>query len=279
MVKSFGVREKPSGVDVSLLRVEGLSRLLGFGWCSGDLTMADMSIWCRAWAGVEGAMCSWALKWAAGAPKGNVWSAKVQRWTCSMQDSLSARSTHPLLSGNEALFSSSAELLPALRILSAPSPKPASCRNTASELPAEAVELEPHLWWCQHPPDGAQIYPKKKQRPRWLHTTQIQEHPDRTGELFTEVCLTFFFFVGWSILAWRKSISLVCWEMVPSILTFSWEYTACRKEQRRSEAEAILNTTLKEVGFFLSIGRIVYFLSRENMQLANIPRCNAIYIK
>lgn len=43
--------------------------------------------------------------------------------------------------------------------------------------------------------------------------------------------LTFFFLVGWSIFAWRKSMSLVCWEMVPSIFTFSWEYTACRKEE------------------------------------------------
>lgn len=50
-------------------------------------------------------------------------------------------------------------------------------------------------------------------------------------ELFKDLSLTFFFFVGWSILAWRKSISFVCWEMVPSIFTFSWEYTACRKEQ------------------------------------------------
>lgn len=34
---------------------------------------------------------------------------------------------------------------------------------------------------------------------------------------------TFFFLAGWSILACRKSMSLVCWEIVPSIFTFSWE--------------------------------------------------------
>ena len=39
--------------------------MLGFGWRSGDLTMADMSICWRAEAGVAGA-CSGALKWAAG---------------------------------------------------------------------------------------------------------------------------------------------------------------------------------------------------------------------
>ena len=54
--------DSPSGVAVSLQRVEGLSRPLGLGWCSGDLTMADMRICCRAWAGVEGPACSWALK-------------------------------------------------------------------------------------------------------------------------------------------------------------------------------------------------------------------------
>lgn len=56
-------------MEVSLLRVEGLRRLLGLGWCSGDLTMADMRIWCRAWAGVEEAVCSCALKWAAALEK------------------------------------------------------------------------------------------------------------------------------------------------------------------------------------------------------------------
>lgn len=55
----------PSGVDVSFERVEGLSSPQGLGWCSGDLTMADMRIWWRAWAGVEVAMWSCALKWAA----------------------------------------------------------------------------------------------------------------------------------------------------------------------------------------------------------------------
>lgn len=42
-------------------------------------------------------------------------------------------------------------------------------------------------------------------------------------------------------------MSLVCWEMVPSIFTFSWEYTAYRKENTSSEKEIHLNTTLKEL--------------------------------
>ncbi|KPP66966.1 hypothetical protein Z043_114485 [Scleropages formosus] len=37
---------------------------------------------------------------------------------------------------------------------------------------------------------------------------------------------------GWSILACKKSMSLVCCDIVPSILTFSWEYAACGGSRR-----------------------------------------------
>lgn len=54
-------------------------------------------------------------------------------------------------------------------------------------------------------------------------------------------------------------MSLVCWEIVPSIFTFSWEYTAYRKENKPSEKEVPRNTTLNkfvlrthELGFPLS---------------------------
>ncbi len=64
---SVSVLYWPSGVELSLRRAEldGFRRLLGLGWRSGDFTMADMRICWRADAGVDGATCSCALKWAA----------------------------------------------------------------------------------------------------------------------------------------------------------------------------------------------------------------------
>lgn len=96
-------------------------------------------------------------------------------------------------------------------------------------------------------------------------------------ELFKDLSLTFFFFVGWSILAWRKSISLVCWEMVPSIFTFSWEYTACRKEQRHLGRETIRNTT-RNNKFSLHKNSMNFF-PWENVQISNILHSSHVYSK
>lgn len=63
-----------------------------------------------------------------------------------------------------------------------------------------------------------------------MHRQQQSEGGKRRKVQTNDASHTFFFLVGWSILACKKSISLVCWEMVPSIFTFSWEYTACKEE-------------------------------------------------
>lgn len=42
-------------------------------------------------------------------------------------------------------------------------------------------------------------------------------------------------------------MSLVCWEIVPSIFTFSCEYTAFRKENTSSENKTSLNKILKDL--------------------------------
>ena len=75
-------------------------------------------------------------------------------------------------------------------------------------------------------------------------------------------------------------MSLVCWEMVPSIFTFSWEYTACRKENGGFQKKIPLETTLKEfplrthelVTYFIILVSLGYLVTCAHHQsYSNIP--------
>lgn len=131
----------PSGVEVSLRRaeLEGFSRLLGLGCRSGDFTMADMRICWRA-AGMDGAACSWALKWAADREREiEIISYTIRFPKTSGKDCClycvynwitRTKVSHLLLEENAAQFSSSAGLPPALSIELFLSPALISCQCT-----------------------------------------------------------------------------------------------------------------------------------------------------